>query len=181
MQNLYDVIKSECSSFINESNGYPLIKNLKSDNRYVRKVKVRTKKNSEGFIQKFNEAFNKEHNNIYGRSIFCNGKHNYLKNDNELVYVFPINGFKFLFNPNIEYHMEYSKAFEKVEDKMTALEAENLLIDMIEYSYNSCNYALHEALFSEKEIIIYNIPYYYAIKVSRHPHYNDLLQIFSKY
>ena len=178
MDLIFNRILEECSDFLSENGSNPLVKTLKKDTRHLRKVKVRTKRKNEPFIKTFNKAFDDSFHNIYGRSIFCNGNHTKKINENmELVYVFPINGFKFLFNPNVEYHMEYDKTFKEIKGKLSSTDIKNIMVDMIEYSYSSCKYTLKEASFSGKEVIIYNIPYYYAVRVDRHPDYERFLSI----
>ena len=177
MSLIVDAIKEECSDFLTKSGGLPLIKTLlANEDKHVRKVKVRTKKTHEQFIDTFNSAFEEEHKNIYGRSIFCNGPHSSAKEGHERVYVFPINGFKFLFNPNVNYHEEYNKSLEKVKSATASSDVNILISDMIKYSYDSCNYTLEDAIFSSKEVIIYNIPYYYAIRGVKHPNYGYVLK-----
>lgn len=180
MINLYDVIREECSIFLNESKNIPLIKSLNIGDKNVRKVKVRIKKKNvnNDIVESFNNAFSTTYNNIYGRAIFCNGKHKQLKKNDmdEEVYVFPINGFKFLYNPNVEYHMEYEKTLKTLEENMSELDPDRLLTEMIEYSYAS-GANLDTALLSDKEIIIYNIPYFYAVKKNKFSTYSELLSI----
>jgi hypothetical protein len=53
-------------------------------------------------------------------------------------------------------------------------DSEDMLADMIKYSYSE-EYELDRALISQKEIIIYGIPYFYAVKVCKFETYNHLL------
>jgi len=170
-------IADECSHFIKECHNYPLIKKLKCNGEFVRKIKVRKKSRKDGFIQNFNSAFDDMYNNLHGRSIFCNDVHMDNSEDEgmERFYVFPINGFKFLFNPSVDYHREYQELYEKMSKLMTHEECEKVFVDIIQYSYKESNVPLHEALLSEKEIIIFGIPYYYAVKVNKFPTYSLLL------
>lgn len=176
MDNILKKIKTECSTYLEESWGNPAIKNLHFDGRFVKKVKVRRKKQSDNFIQLFDEAFESEYREIYGRSIFCNGSHQKPSvEDKYLFYVFPINGYKFLYNPDADYHKEYHNIYEKLKSTIDAETAKLMFKDMIKYSYNAESIQLADALFSENEIIVYNIPYYYAVMCNKHPNYTALL------
>lgn len=176
--NIIQKISEECSDFLHLANDQALVKTLKDDNTNFKKVKVRTKISKNNFITAFNDAFCNTHNNMLGRSIFCNGKHKESPdNFHAQVYVFPINGFKYLFNPNITFHEEYARIYEKLKDSMDRVSAEQLFKDMITYSYNERAVSFNEALFTSKEIIIYGVPYYYAVKVNKFSSYDDLLNI----
>lgn len=175
--NILEKIKFECGDFFHSSSGFPLIKTLWNNPSNFKKVKVRTKTIKNSFIEAFNEAFEEDYRNIHGRSIFCNGNHAVAKEGEEKFYVLPINGYKYLYNPNITFIEEYKKIYEKLSSSMHELHAEELFVDMIEYSYKNCEISFKNALFSQKEIIIYGIPYYYAVKVEKFPVYEDLLTI----
>jgi len=181
-ENLIKRIQTECTEFLSTANDLPLIKVRKINESNFKKVKVRTKTTADHFVGAFNEAFHDTYRNIHGRSIFCNGKHAKATEDEfEEIYVFPINGFEYLFNPNIEFHEEYKKIYAKLNNSMEESDAERLLIDMIEYSYLNIDTNFYEALFSQKEVIIYNIPYYYAVKRSKFLIYDDLLRVLKNY
>jgi len=180
---MWDKLAHECSDFLSSCK-YPLIKVLKKETncRNIKKVKVRTKRRKDTFIKHFNEAFSM-HNNIHGRSVFCNGKHSEIRNDEyEKVYVFPINGFRFLYNPDVEYHLEYEKIRNQIQEStsLPSTEADKLFIDMLEYSYKNNNISLSDAAFNGNEIIIYNIPYYYAIRKNKFQYYEQILNFLKK-
>lgn len=174
-------LSAECSEFLSLSRGLPLIKALPADGEFIRKVKVRKKKSSDDFVSKFNSAFDDMYNNLYGRSIFCNGEHAESTLGKEQFYVFPINGFSFLFNPSVSYHKEYQELYEKMIKYMPVEECQKVFVDIISYSYKESNVNLNEAILTKKEIILFGIPYYYAIRVDRFPDYtvllNDLKQV----
>lgn len=176
MWNKLTKIANECSEFIEQCNGLPALKTLRCNGEFVRRVKVRKKNNSKDeFIHNFNNAFDGMYNNLHGRSIFCNGTHLEPTANEELFYVLPINGFKYLFNPNVDYHREYQDIYNKMSNMMTHEECEKIFVDIIHYSYKESNVPLYEALLSEKEIIIYNVPYYYAVKVEKFPNYSTFM------
>lgn len=180
MRNILSKIQSECSDFLDQSDGNPAYKSLLFDGRFMKKVKVRKKKNRELLTSLFDEAFEQEYRDIMGRSIFCNGVHDQSDDHKEKFYVFPINGYKILYNPDIDYYKEYTNVYTKLKNNMDAKDAKNTFVDMIEYSYKINNIELDKALFSGNEIIFYGIPYYYAVKCSKHPDYNELLRTISE-
>jgi hypothetical protein len=170
-------IKRECSEFLELCDGNCAQKSLLFDGRFVKKVKVRKKKNKDSFLDLFDKAFEQEYRDIMGRSIFCNGVHVKCdKEDWERFYVFPINGFKTLYNPDFDYYKEYLSIYSNLKDNMDDHTAKQTFIDMIEYSYKINNLNISDALFSNNEIIFYGIPYYYAVKQSKHPDYKELLR-----
>ena len=178
MRNIIEKIQTECGQFLLESRELPLIKSLRETSSNFRKVKVRTKNISDEFVETVNEAFEGEYRNLYGRSVFCNGPHKNIENEEEKVYVFPINGFKFFFNPNVTFFLsQYKKTYDKLNLSLDEKSAEAIFMDMVKYSYQENETNFRDALFSGKEIIIYNIPYYYAVKVEKFPAYLDLLEL----
>lgn len=160
-------IQKECSQFLELSHGVPLLKNLPSNNDGFRKVKVRKKKNwKSDIVEIFNDTF-KNHTDLLQRSIFAHGPSGFNPNidDNtEPFYIFPINGFKFLYAESV------SKTTEDYRDTLSKL-IENYgengiktFKEVLKYQYSFDN--LFSALTTDTEIIIYDIPYYYAIRYS---------------
>jgi hypothetical protein len=177
MNNILSKIKEECTQFIELSEGNYAQKSLLFDGRFIKKVKVRKKKNKDNFLDLFDKAFEQEYRDIMGRSIFCNGVHSKPNVINrEKFYVFPINGFKVLYNPDFDYYKEYMNIYSNLKENLDQETAKKTFIDMIEYSYKINNLDLSNALFSGNEIIFYGIPYYYAVKCSKHPDYKELLR-----
>jgi hypothetical protein len=129
------------------------------------KVKARHKKaKNMPLANAFNTAFANIYPNIFYRSIFCNTT----ERDStglERYYIFPINGYKFLYCNSVKNTTEaYKSAMLGVLDIMVENEAISLLSKVLEDDYVSEN--LHIALDKQSEVIIYNIPYFYAIKCS---------------
>lgn len=177
MSNILSKINQECTQFIESSEGNYAQKALLFDGRFVKKVKVRKKKNKDSLLDLFDKAFEQEYRDIMGRSIFCNGIHRESDIENrETFYVFPIDGFKVLYNPDFDYYKEYTNIYDTLKENMDQETAKKTFIDMIEYSYKINNLDLSEALFSDNEIIFYGIPYYYAVKCTKHPDYKELLR-----
>lgn len=162
----FPTIKTECSDFIRDSCGIPMYKMLPSNKDAFIKVKARHKKPKNlPLADAFNSAFADVYPNIYYRSIFCNTN----EDDNlplyEKYYVFPINGFKFLYCNSVKNKTHaYKSAMLGVLDIMVENEAISLLSTVLADDYVDKD--LHLALEKETEIIIYNIPYFYAIKCS---------------
>ena len=162
---LFPTIKTECSEFINDSRGIPMYKMLPSHREPFIKVKARHKKPKDlPLADAFNNAFSNIYPNIFYRSIFCNTKEDNI-NGLEKYYVFPINGYKFLYCNSVKNTTEaYKSAMLGVLDIMVENEAISLLSTVLADDY--INHDLHKALEKEYEVIVYNIPYFYAIKCS---------------
>jgi hypothetical protein len=169
-------ILNECSDFLQASNNLPLLRNLSSQNDGFKKVKVRKKNTNEIFIQAFNQSFS-THKNIFQRSIFANGELSFAPSIDETLepfYVFPINGYKFLYNPVVTNSLHQYK--DDIQRMLNTVKNTEVAIDMfssvIKQSYISEN--LSSGIKVGAEIIIYGIPYYYAIRKSLVDDYNRL-------
>lgn len=167
----------DCSDFIDESAGLPLFKSLPSHYSDIHKVKVRFRKKRSNFTETFNQAFTEEVANLRQRAIFAssNPENVSLNEGDELFYVLPINGFKYLYNKEvinsgIDYQHAFDTILEQFEDDK---EATTMITDLLKYTYTSEN--LHEGIQHGSEIILYNVPYYFAIRESSFPDYSDLL------
>jgi len=181
MSKIIENIKKECSDFLSITSVYPALKAFDDHGKYFRKVKVRHKKKPVGFIRIIGDALQKEHRNIHMRSVVVNGPHSE-KDGMKTHYIFPKNGFKFLFNPRINDHEEYRYSYTKLlgldlVDKGKALE---MMEDSIEYAYTSDNTSLNDALKSKKEIIFYGMQYYYTVSSEKYPCYNELIRLLQK-
>lgn len=177
MSNLLKRIQKECSEFIENSKGNYAEKPLTFDGRFIKKVKVRKKKNKDDFSSLFDQAFREKYRDIMGRSIFCNGIHAEEIKSQEQFYVFPINGFSILYNPDVDYYQEFMRIYQTLQNTMDTEVAKQTFIDMVEYSYTENDFELSEALYSGNEIIFYGIPYFFAVKKDKHPDYSLLLKM----
>jgi len=160
-------IEKECSIFLKESNGYPLLKNLPTNNDGFRKVKVRKKKNvSDNLTNVFNETF-KDYNDLLQRAIFAYTIISFDPSEDleyEPFYIFPINGYKFLYAEGV---VNTTESYKNTLDKLLETYGENgikTFQELLKYQYSFTK--LGDALNSYSEIIIYDIPYYYAIRYS---------------
>ena len=162
MVDIFDkvIIQKKCGQFIAESKGIPLLKNLPSSYPDIKKVKVRHKTNIPVLGTLLNKAFDHK---IYERAVFANGPQSFkpILNENvidfDIFYVFPPDGFHFLYNTT------YSElAIEKLQ------QIENTLgpigPDLIRFNFLNDN--LSEAIDSNAQIILYDIPYYYCVRAS---------------
>ena len=174
---LLPTIKNECSQFLSESNNLPLLKNLPVNNDGFRKVKVRIKRKRNIVIESFNRSFS-EHKELFQRAIFANGEASFTpSNDSNLepFYIFPINGYKFIYNPIVENaHANYHTA---VNDLLKVVPSYDVAVDMfskiIKSSYTNEN--MPEGIKSGAELVLFNIPYYYAIRKTIVDDYNRLV------
>ena len=144
-----------------------------------KKVKVRKKDARGDFVESLNEALSDTYQNLYGRSVRCNGN-NVSNNPENDVYVFPLNGFKFLFNPNVDDIHENRKTLDTLQNVMDNNAAKKIFIDMVDYSYCDDGVNFVSALESGKEIVIYNIPYFYAVQKKDFPIYSELFSLLKK-
>lgn len=170
-------VLQQCSDFINESEGTPLVKSLPKKYNTVHKVKVRNKRKQTKFSQTFNSAFQNEHYNLRQRAIFTNGINSFVPDKDTLkesFYIFPINGYKYLYSKEVEQSdADYKQVFESILNQFGFDHGQEILTELLKFTYNSTN--LREGIIHGSEIILYNIPYYYAVRTSNFPNYNQLL------
>lgn len=175
----FNIIKKKCRQFI-ESTQYPIFKNLPSSYEDIHKTKVRLRKNSDSVAETFNNAFQDEHNKIFQRAVFANGEKSFTKSnspDFDPFYVFPIDGYKFMYcneveNSSLEYKRIFTVLFEQLgnDEEQTT----DTLVDLLKFTYKRDD--LNEGIRSGAEIILYNIPYYYAVRVSCVNKYHEVFK-----
>lgn len=162
-------ISRECSQFLKESNGQCLIKKLPKEYQGFARVKVRISKGRTGLIENFNRAFKEETHELHQRSIFAYTNMQMVEESIdspklEPFYVFPIDGYKIMFNPAVQnLHTDYEDYDQLHIDG-------ELVADQLKLSYYTGT--LLEATKSNCEVIIYGIPYYYALRASLIDNYN---------
>jgi len=176
--NEFHVIVEYCSDFITESEGLPLVKSLPMTYNDIHKVKVRLHKKKNDFIETFNQAFTNEIRNLRQRAIFASSSpaNIQVNESDEMFYVFPTNGYKFFYNKEVANSNEdYKQAFDTILEQLGGNndEAVQVIADLLKYTYTSKN--LIEGIQNESEIILYNIPFYYAVRASVFPEYDELL------
>lgn len=172
------LLRTTCSQFFIESCRLPLLKNLARSYGDFDKVKVRKRKGESGdFTETFNEAFEKQHPGLRQRAIFSNGPSTFqpIYNENiEPFYVFPINGYKFMYSREVENSgQEYKQVFDTLFEEFGEEKGNEVLTDLLRFTYTSNT--LNEGIESGSEIIVYGIPYFYAIRASSVTDYNELL------
>ncbi len=169
-----DLIKRYCNQFLNESVGLPIFKALPNVYENFQKVKVRKRKPTNTFSATFNGAFKDELNDLRERAVFTNGVVGELEENAEPFYIFPINGYKFLYSKEVKDSTEsYRQVFESIFDNLGKESGQAVFADMLRFTYLSENLPL--GIESGAEIILYKIPYYYAIRESSIDSYEELL------
>ena len=166
-------IAKECSVFLCESQELPVFKALPETYKNIQKIKVRKHRQKTKFSQTFNEAFEDDVRDLRQRAIFTHNKETPLAPDLDLFYVFPKNGFKFMYctevaQSNNDYQQVFDSLFEQFEDD----KAEQMIHDLLKFTYVRKN--LVEGIKKEVEVLFYNIPYYYAARVNMFE-YKELL------
>lgn len=160
---LFPTIKNECKQFILQSNGIPMYKTLPSNKEPFVKIKARHRRAKDDILSKaFDLAFDDK--NLLNRAIFCNTKEQ-IPEGYEKYYVFPVDGYDFLYSPRVQNtSVEYRDAILKTMEIMDDNNAMDFLKLVLSNEY--INYDISTALREQYEIIIYNIPFFYAIKCS---------------
>ncbi len=159
-------VVAECSIFLEQSNGLPLLKNLPQDYEDFRKVKLRMrkKKADNKFAKTFNEAFD-EIPHLRQRAMFANGSTSFVPEtvEREPFYVFPTDGYKFMYSMEVtNSNTDYMKAFDVILEQFCG--DTELMEQVLKYSYTKEN--LQEGIKRGSEIILYNMPYCYVIRES---------------
>lgn len=157
-----ETIRSQCSDFINESEGLPAYKKLPKNVNFT-KLKARTRKRTDSFSESFNNALVP---NLRQRAIYAHGSKPKLNENEGGYYIFPINGYKYVFNECIQDSSIYENVYRGVNDS-------ELFTELLQHNYT--NDHLVEGLESGAEILFHSIPYVYAINVDVFPSYNQLL------
>lgn len=169
------VLQKECSIFLKESNSQPLYKNLPIHYDNFQKIKVRTKKSNDLLSEVYNRAFDKVYRSLRQRAIFSSPK---IENLTETIsyepfYIFPLNGYNFLYNSEVSNSDEYEELFNKLIQNLDESMAVDTISELMQLTYSSKT--LLEGIESGSEILFYNIPYYYAVRVNYVKDYRNLL------
>jgi hypothetical protein len=162
-QEEYKILNERCLQFIIESQGYPLLKNLPITYGDFQKIKVRHR--NEELNELYTEAFDVR--DLRRRAIFANGLTSFepVYEELEPFYIFPINGFKFLYSKEVENSsQEYKQVFDVMYENFGSEKGNEIIIDLLKFTYSSDK--LHEGISNGSEIIIFNIPFYYAIRAN---------------
>lgn len=169
-------VRALCSQFLADSAGLPLFRELPTSHDTITKVKVRTKKSPSSLVgEVMNRAFEHQYAKLSQRSIFAHPVPRVTNESNEPFYVFPINGYKFMYSKEVQNSSnEYSQLIDTLFDTLDdgAIVGE-LATDVLKSTYATNE--LYEGIVSQAEIVIYGIPYYYAVKASECPDYARLV------
>ena len=168
-------INSVCSQFLTDSVGFPLYRSLPTTYNTFHKVKVRAKKLTSSLVgQAFNKAFENDYSNITQRSVFTHPSPQLVAEDAEPFYVFPINGFKFLYSKKVQNSScDYAHVIDTIFEEFKDGSAVDMASDLLKFSYTGIN--LIEGIAANAEVVVYGIPYYYAVRVDAYPDYQRLL------
>jgi len=158
-----NIIKQQCFQFLEESYGFPLYKSLPSTYQDFQKVKVRYKKQNSIIGETFNSAFDSQ---ISQRAVFANGGKTFHRNEGEnSFYIFPINGYRYLYSSEVENsNLDYQAVFDSLCEKFDTQKTMDIVTEMMRYTYTDNN--LSEGISNGCEIILFDIPYYYAVRAN---------------
>jgi hypothetical protein len=169
-------LERECSEFLEISQGIPLLKSLPKARDGFLKVKVRQKKRTDYFANAFNDAFADTKPRLLQRSVFAHGEASFVPlvdPNTEPFYVFPINGFRYMYNQHTTSNLAYQDTLQKIESAIQKDSALQLFRDILKTDYVFDN--LPFGISTGCEIIIYDIPYYYAVRKSLIDDYSEFL------
>ncbi len=83
----------------------------------------------------------------------------------ESFYIFPIDGYKFMYSREVENSgQEYKQVFDTLFEQFGEKIGNEVITDLLRFTYTSKS--LHEGITSGSELIIYGIPYFYAIRTT---------------
>lgn len=173
----YEVLSERCSDFILESSGNCLLKNLPKTYSNIHKIKARKRNINGEFASTLNEAFETYFNDIAQRAIFSNGQSSFQISENpdlEPFYIFPIDGYKYMYSPEVmNSSADYKDVLDVMFEQFGTDKGKNIVTEVIKFAYEHKN--LSEGIIKGSEIIIYDIPYYYGVKCSSISNYQDLI------
>lgn len=175
------ILNERCSQFLNEAGNCPLLKFLPNKYNDFHKVKVRRRKNynagKEEFAGAFNEAFDTQIKDLRERAVFANGPTSLQKRektDQDPFYIFPIDGFKFMYSTEVEHSStDYKHVFDAMFEAFGHDKGNEIITELLKFNYKSSN--IHEGIVQGAEIILYNIPYFYAVRQTT-INYNQLVE-----
>ncbi len=163
-KHLLSKIAKECSSFLREAQELPVFKQLPTAYNDIQKIKVRKHRDQTKFSQTFNDAFVEDVRDLRQRAVFTNSRLTEHVADADLFYVFPKNGYNFMYSAEVKHSSnDYQQVFDSLFEQFDNEKAEQIIHDLLKFTYTREN--LFEGIKKEVEVIFYNIPYYYAARV----------------
>jgi hypothetical protein len=164
LQMLY-TLATECATFFQQAGTLPLVKNVAPRDAF-RKIKIRHKQISSEKAA-INTAFDQS---IVQRSLIACGIDSYQLPPREMIlsqrmhYVFPLDGFKFIYNPHIRNEKDIG-----IQGNINDTE---LAEDVVRFSFADSDLAF--GIECGAQVMIYDIPAYYAVDASEYD-YEDIL------
>lgn len=172
------IIAERCSQFLDEADGQPLFKNLPVEYSNIHRVKARKRNVSNPFVSTFNEAFQHHVDDLCQKAIFANGIASFkpsLGEGLEPFYIFPIDGYNFLYSAEVESSTEdYKHVFDVMFEQFGVEKGRKMVLEILKYGYKQTE--LREGIDRGAEIILFNIPHYYAVRTAAHE-YSTLLTL----
>lgn len=170
-------IKTHCSEYLQETKK-PLYKLLPSTYNNFCKVKVRQKKSVNEVGGVMNKAFEDKFYNLHQRAVFAETikpTKNIQKNV-EPFFIFPVDNYKYLISKTSQVLTEdYGSLLKTLLSEFENTEnAFDILVSLIKNNYETTG--LNEGIGSNREVILYNIPFYYAAKTSFIPDYRKFIK-----
>ena len=142
-----------------KSNNKPLIKEL-NDVKSFKKLKARHRNKQYSSI--LNDAFD---DSIGTRCITTTSNTSDLSEND--YYIFPINGFKFLYDPQGMSGTSYHELTDTIKT--------DLVKELMRFNLEESD--LNHALSINTEVVLYNIPFCYAVNVKSFNSYDELLSV----
>jgi hypothetical protein len=168
------VLKEECSQFVSLASA-PLYVQLRDSYPDIAKVKVRKKNTRTVIGEGFDKAF-ADFYNISQRCVYAKSSRAVFESvaDKDIFYMFPIDGFRFLYNNQIEDNLkQHTETLSHLDECMESQQAIGTITEIIKATYTSIN--ISEGINSGAEIMIYNIPRFYAVRADKYQ-YTELIQ-----
>lgn len=160
-------IRENCSQFLRECTT-PLYIPLSSEYDDVRRVKVRKRKVDELIKETIDSAFG-EFYNMSQRCVIASTVRVLTEDEKDLFYVFPINGYKYWYNTQIR---DPRKTIQEMYSKQVD---EEIISEVLKSTVQSTN--IQEAADNKSAVVIYNIPYFYGVRVNNNTsNYKQLLR-----
>ena len=167
-------IKQECSQFLSEVGSTPLLKFLPHEYNNFCRVKVRLQKRTDYVSAIFERAFGSQFSNLRQRAVFAYPTLPATAAGCDSFYVFPVNGYRYLFSKEVtDSNSAYKSIVEAVAVSMPPDQTNDIVSDLLKYTYTSVG--LTEGIEAGAEIILYNIPCYYAVRASVKTPYTTFL------
>lgn len=156
----YNIMK-ECSSYLNQYEGPPFIKwipNSAADDRTILKIKLRHRKNHSTFDDYFNYALSKK--GLRQKALFIK---NDPENNSSPYFIIPPNGYQTLYSSMVHDSKELEEKLFKPLLTLNCVETiKSLFKEVLELHYTDTDPS--QAIVQNREVILYNVPYVYAIK-----------------